>query len=804
MLQDFRLAVRALRTNPAYTVVAVVALALGIGANVAIFSAVYAVLLAPLPYPRPEQLVVPISVNTERGLDRVSVSFADYQDYRAMRDVFSGVSLIQSFGADLTGAGDPERVDAARVTSDFFPVLGTPAILGRVLGEGDFRAGPAAVAVISEGLWRRAFGADPSIAGRTVRLGGRPLDVVGVVAQAAGYPADVDLWTPLNVAGIGEDERTRRDNFIFGAVARLAPGVSVEQASARVAAVALRVARQFPESRGQWTAEVIPIRDFVVERDLRQALLVLLAAVGAVLLIVCVNVANLLLARGTARAREMAIRLALGAGRRQLLRQLAVEHAVLGAAGGLAGVVMAYWMIRALLLVAPEGVPFADRIALDSAALVAALAITLLCVLGFGVLPALTGSRARPVEALRETAAVGGGRGGRLRDLLVVGQMAIASVLLIVAGLMMRSFSVLTAVDPGADVERVIGGRISVAPARYPTPDERARFLSTLIDALAAQPGVAAAAATSYLPVGGPGFGLGRVFLPEGRPEPPAGRDVDALWNVVTPDYFRTVGIPILQGRAFDRRDTSDSRPVIIVSRTFARSMFGSEDPIGRRVRSWRDENLHREIVGVVDDVRYAGLSDAEASLVYVPHAQQGWSGMVVALRSHGDPAALASVLRREVTRLDPEIAVADVGTMSEFASASIARERFSSMLLAAFGLTALTLAAIGIYGVMAYAVARRTRELGVRSAMGASPRRLAGHVLRRGLWLTGAGTAVGLMAGVWAAHAMEGLLFGVKATDAITFAGAPVVLSLIALAACYAPARRAARVDPVTALRAD
>jgi putative ABC transport system permease protein len=359
-------------------------------------------------------------------------------------------------------------------------------------------------------------------------------------------------------------------------------------------------------------------------------------------------------------------------------------------------------------------------------------------------------------------------------------------------------------VDPGADVDHVIAGRISVPLARYREPDDRARFVKALIDGLAARPGVVAAAATSYLPVGGPGFGLGRVFLAEGRPEPPAGSDVDALWNVVTPAYFRTVGIPLLQGRAFDDRDADASTPVIIVSRTFARLMFGEENPVGRRVRSWRDENVLREIVGVVGDVRFSGLADDQASLVYVPHAQQGWSGMVVAIRAAGDPTPLAAVLRQEVARLDPELAVAGVGTMAGFASASIARERFSTMLLGAFGITALLLAAIGIYGVMAYAVGRRARELGVRSAMGATPRQLAVEVLGRGLSLTAAGTALGLGAGIFAAQALEGLLFGVKATDAATFAAAPIVLAAVAIAACLAPARRASRVDPVTALRAE
>lgn len=804
MFQDLRLGVRTLWKSPAYTSVAVLALALGIGANVAIFSAVYAVLLAPLPYPEPHQLVVPISINTARGFDRVNVCFADFEDYRAMRDVFAGMSLIQPFGVDLTGGGEPERIEAARVTTDFFSVLGTRPLVGRVLSSADFQAGAPLVAVISEGLWRRRFASDPAVSERELRLGGRPVQIVGVLPQTAVYPADTQAWLALDVSLLGRDERTRRDNFIFSAIARLSPTASLEHARTRVEAIAERVARDFPEARRHWSADVVTLRQFIVENELQRALLVLLAGVAAVLLIVCVNVASLLLARGTARAREMAIRLALGAKRGRLVRQLVIEHGVLGAAGGVAGVILSYWMIRALLLLAPEGIPFADRISLDMAALLAAVGITLLCVLGFGIIPALTASSARPIDALRQATAIGGGRGGRLRDGLVVAQMAVASVLLIAAGLLTRSFVTLANVDPGADVERVIAGRISVPAARYRTLVDRARFVKTLVDDLGREPGVTAAAATSYLPVGGPGFGLGRVFLPEGRPEPPAAPDVGAAWNVITPDYFRTVGIPLLQGRFFDDRDDDAATPVIIISHTFARSMFGDENPIGRRVRSWRDENVLREIVGVVADVRYGGLADDESSLVYVPHAQQGWSGMVIAVRAAGDPASLASVMRRQLNRLDGELALADVGTMAEFASASIARERFSTMLLSAFAVSALTLASIGVYGVMAYTVGRRTRELGVRSAMGATPRQLASAVLGRGLWLTAAGTVIGIIIGVFAARALEGLLFGVTATDAVTFAAAPFVLAFAALAACYAPARRASRVDPVIALRAE
>jgi len=802
MFHDLRLAVRTLRKSPAYTVVAVLALALGIGANVAIFSAVYVVLLAPLPYPEPDRVVIPVSTNTERAIEFASVSYADFEDYRAQRDIFTDVAVYTEFGADVTGDGVPERADASSVSSRYFAALGAHPLLGRTFIESDHAPGAPEVVVISEGLWERRFGRDPAATSRDLRVAGRPVHVVGVMPEDAAHPADVDVWLPFRAATLEDDQRTRRDNFIFGCVARLQPGVTAAQASARLVSIALRVAREFPASRAQWSARVVPMREFIVERDLRRTLIVLAAAVGAVLVIVCVNVANLLLARGTSRKREMAVRLALGASRARLVRQLMIENATLGILGGTFGVMQAYWMVGGLVMVAPAGVPFASQIGVNTPALAAAVCATLVSILGFGVLPALTSSRTRPVDAIKAGAEARAT--GRLRDTLVVAQIAIAVLLVAVAALLTRSFVRLLAVAPGADVERVISGRVTLPRARYPEDEDRMRFYATLTERLERHAGVAGAAATSLLPVGGPGFALGRVFLAEGHPAPPAGRDVDAIWSVVTPSYFKTVGIRIVRGRDFDPRDTADSTPVIAVSQTFATAVFGSDDPIGRRVRSWRDENLLREIVAVVADVKLGGLADQPEPLVYVPHAQQGWSSMVVVVRAAADPRALAAVLRTEVERLDPELAVARLATMSEFARASIARERFGSTLLAAFSTLAVVLAAIGIYGVMAYSVTGRTRELGVRTAIGATPRQLAAIVMRRGLALTIGGTALGMGAAAAAAQTIEGLLFGITATDAVTFAGTPILLAVVALAACYVPARRASRIDPSVALRSE
>jgi putative ABC transport system permease protein len=807
MLQDLRFAVRALLKTPGYTAVALAALALGLGANTAIFSFVDGMLLRPLPYPHADRLYVPVSINTARLIERGSVGYADYEDWRRESDLFDAVAVFQRGIATLSGGGaDPERVPSLSVSEDFFALVNVQPLAGRVLQPFDQAADASRVAVIGYGLWQRRFGGDPAIVGRTTVIGGVPHEIVGVLPPRATYPEDTQVFLPLVPTRYDQADRERRDNLIFEALARLRPDATPEQAEARMRAIAERVAQENPASRAGWTNGLLPLREYIVEPELKMALFVLLGAVGAVLLIACANLANLSLVRGAGRAREIGVRLAVGASRARVIRQLLAESLVLGVAGAVLGVGFAALSIDALVAIVPPGAPFVDHVALDARVLAAATAIAL-CTIGFvGVVPAFTASGIHVTAALREGArgAVGGLRSGRLRAAIVVGEVAAAVVLLVAAGLLVRSLDRLTRTPSGVDLDRVLSARLGVPGSRYNTA-QRVDFYRNLLARLSAEPGVQAAAATSYLPAGGGGFGLGRVFLAQGQPEPPAGPDVPAMWTVATPDYFRALGIPLVSGRVFDDRDSPTGPPAIIVSRAFATNMFGDQNPIGRRVRSWRDENVYREIVGVVADVSLNSLADPARSVVYVPHAQQGWGNMTLALRAaSGDPARLTNTLRRVMRELDPELALAEVGTLAVFARNSIARERVSATLMSGLALVAVALATLGIYGVMSYSVSQRRQEMGVRLALGAAPRDVYRLVFLRGIGLTAAGLVIGLGMALATVRLMTSLLYQTSAFDPVAFGGMALVLAVTATIACLVPARRAAGSDPLMALRSE
>jgi putative ABC transport system permease protein len=535
-------------------------------------------------------------------------------------------------------------------------------------------------------------------------------------------------------------------------------------------------------------------------------LYVLNGAVTAVLLIACANLANLTLVRGAGRAREMGVRLALGASRPRLLRQLVTESTVLGIAGGVLGIALALAALPGLMALVPAGVPFLDHVTLDARVMLASAVLTAITIVIVGMLPAFSTSAVAVNSVLKE-----GGRGtsqGRrvsiLRSTLVAVEVAAAVVLLVAAGVLLRSLHRASTASTGADIDRVLAAKIGVPGARY-SPPQRTALFRDLLSNLAAEPGVQAAAITSYLPAGGGGFGLGRVFLPEGRPEPPAGQDVPAMWVVVSPDYFRALGIALISGRPFADRDAMNATPVMIVSASFAARMFPQQSPLGRRVRSWRDENVYREIVGVAADVPFSSLTDRNQAMVYVPHAQQGWGGMTIALRAAaGAPEMLTSTLRRTVRALDPELALSDIGTMEVFARNSIGRERLSAMLVGLLAALALVLAVVGVYGVMSYSVSLRREEMGLRLALGAAPRDLYRLVLARGLALTGAGLVAGLAGAVWTNQALEGLLYQTSAFDPLSFSAMTVLMLATAFVACWLPARRAASADPLATLRTE
>jgi putative ABC transport system permease protein len=808
MLQDSRYALRTLLKTPGYTLVAVLALALGIGANAAIFSFVDVLLLRPLPYPHADRLFVPVSIHRARNLDRASISYADYEDWRRETDLFDAVAVFQPSSTTLTSdTGDAETVSTAIVSEDYFRLTEVLPLMGRGLGPADTAFDASSrVVVIASGLWQRRFGGDPAIVGQQVRVGGLPHTIVGVLPPRATYPEETQLFLPLVHRRFAPEDLQRRDNLIFLGLARLADGVTREQAEARMQAIAARLAQEDPAARQGWTNGLVPLREYIVDPPMRIALYALFGAVGAVLLIACANLANLTLVRGAGRAREMGVRLALGASRGRLVRQLAAESLLLGLFGGVLGLAAAWAAVPALASLVPPTAPFIEFVALDGRVLVVAAALTLVTVAGVGLLPAFTTSAVDPAGALRDGArgASHGRATSAVRNTLVVAEIAIAVVLLVSAGLLVRSLGRITSTAPGVDLDRVLAARIGVPGARY-TPARRVEFFRTLSASLNEQAGVQAAAATSFVPAGGGGFGLGRVFLAEGAPEPPAGPDVPAMWTVITSDYFRVVGIPLVEGRTFDDRDASDSRPVIIVSESFAARMFPNGDASGRRVRSWRDENVYREIVGIVRDVPFDSLRDRNQSIVYVPHAQQGWGGMTVVVRAEsGSPASLAPALRQVVRSLDPELALSNVGTLEVFARNSVAQERLSAVLMGALAALALGLAVLGVYGIMSYSVSLRRREMGLRLALGAAPRDLYRLVLRRGLLLTGVGLAIGLAGAVAASRALQGLLFEIDPFDPVAFAGMVIALGVTALVASIIPARRAARADPLVALRAD
>jgi putative ABC transport system permease protein len=806
MLQDLRYAVRALIKTPGYTFIALLALALGIGANTAIFSFVDVMLLRPLPYANADRLFATISMNPARGSTRSNVTYADYEDWKR-EGLFEAVTLLQSGSASISGEpGDPERVEALTAGADFFNVINVQPVAGRVLGPADTAANVPRVVVIGHGLWQRRFAGDPGAVGRDIRIGGVPHAIVGVLGPRAIYPEATDVVLPLVPSRFAAEDLSRRDNMMFEGLARLSPKIPREEAEARMRAIAARVERENPSSRTGWTNGLVPLREYIVASDLSVALYVLLAAVGAVLLIACANLANLTLVRGAGRTREMGVRMALGASRRQLIRQLAIESALIGIVGGTIGVVLATAAVPALAGLVPAGTPFVSYVTIDTRVLALTAAMTLAAIVCVGVLPAISTSGIDTTRALKEGArgATQARRTTTLRNALVVGEISLAVVLLVAAGLLVRSLDQVTRTASGADIDRVLSARIGVPGSRYTFP-QRLEFFQKLVSELEASPGVEAAAITSYLPAGGGGFGLGRVFLFEGQPEPPASADVPAQWFVVSPHYFRALGIPLVSGRSFDDRDGAKTTPVMIVSESFAQKMFPNQDPIGRRVRSWRDENVYREIVGVARDVAIESLTDQGRAIVYVPHAQQGWGGMTIAVRAAtGSPEQLTSTLRRIVSGLDPELPLANIGTMEVFARESIARERLSASLMTVLAALALTLAVIGVYGIMSYSVTLRRQEMGVRLALGASPRDLYRLVLRRGTALTALGLVLGLGGAIAASRALETLLYRTSAFDPVAFGGMAALLATTAFVACVLPARRAANSDPLTALRSE
>ncbi len=816
MLTDLRFALRQLWKNPGFTLVAVLALALGIGANTAIFSVVNAVLLKPLPFPEPERLVAVGSVRlrdaTAAGVD--AVSYADFFDFRARARSFAALACYYENGFALTSGPEAQGVRGLVVASGFFDAVGLRPFLGRGFAREDEApgGGPGGLkTVLSHALWQRQFRGDPGALGQRLTVNGLVFTVVGVMPAGAQFPvqsAAIDLYLPLAMDAIATDgdkpATEQRGAHMLRAVGRLLPGVPVEQAQAELRAIAADLEKQYPDSNTYFSASAMPLREEMIG-DVRLALWVLCGAVGCVLLIACANVANLLLARASARGREIAVRTALGAGRGRIVRQLLTESVALAALGGALGLAIAVAGTRALVALVPQSIPLASDISLDGTVLAFTLLVSLGTGIVFGLVPALQAAGAGPALALKA-----GGRGNtggrhRRRDALVGVEGSLALVLLVGAGLLMRSFAHLGRVDPGFRMDHLLTARVGLADAAYPKPADIAGFFDRLLERVRAIPGVRAASAIAPLPL--TGSQMTTSFDIEERPLP-EGRQATAPIRLAQADYFKTMGIPLLQGRVFDEKDNLQSKLVIVVNERFARENYPGQDPVGKRIKpGWSidKETPWREIIGVVANVRHRNLYAEHSPEMYLPAAQVPFGFTTLVVRAAvADPASLAPAVRAALAETDRSVPLTNVRVFEEYLSRSLARPRFNALLLSVFAGVALVLTAVGVYGVMAYSVAQRTGEIGVRMALGAQQGSIFRLVVGEGMTLVAISIGLGLAGALALTRLLSSLLYGVGAWDPLTFGVISLLIVLVAFLACWLPARRAARVNPIEALRAE
>ncbi|HEY2852018.1 MAG TPA: ABC transporter permease [Gemmatimonadaceae bacterium] len=798
--QDTRYALRVLGRGRAFVVIAILTLALGVGANTAIFSVVRGVLLRALPYPEPARLVAIQSVI--RG-STAAVSPPDFFDWRSQARSFAGMAAFFLSTTNLTGNGEPERLTQARVSANFFDVLGVRPVHGRGFVAGEDAPSAPRVAVLSDGLWRRRFGADPSVIGRTIDLDDAPTTVIGVAPADLHRPWDVDLWLTTRFAPSDVAAGARGARWIE-VVGRLAPGASLGSAGAEMSAIAGRLERLDQRHNLDVTSRVMPLQEELVGH-VRGPLMVLLGAVGFVMLIACVNVASLSLGRTAGREMELAVRTALGAGRGRLVRQILTESMVLSLGAGIVGIVLAMLGTRALVLLAPGELPLLNAVHVDGVVLAFALLLTITSGLLFGLVPAVQGSR-RAVEGRLRAGSRGNSLGGgRLRQILVVAEVALAITLLAGAGLLLRSFGQLTAVDPGFQSARVTTFSLSLSPVRYPDAARQEQFASALLARLDRLPGVTGSGISFSLPLSGGGFSLS--FAIGGRPEASGAEEPHAQVRVATADYFRTMGIPLIRGRGFTAEDRAGGDRVLLISAEAARRYWPNEDAIGQTLETgWHRDGraLGGRIVGIVGDVRQFSLASRPQPGIYAPLAQWPLDEMSVVMRSSGPATAVLAGARDVVHQLDSSLPVYDARPLSDVVRESIAERRFYAALLATFAALALALAAVGIYGVIAYSVQQRRRELGIRIALGASWPQVIMMVMRQGMSLTLLGAALGLVGAALLTRVLRGQLFGVSATDPLTFVAVPLILVAVAALACVVPARRAVGIDPASAIRSE
>ena len=800
MFSDLRYAVRQLIKSPGFTIVAVLTLALGIGACTAIFSVVNGVLLRPLDYPEPERLMV-LRETQLPDYPEFSVSPLNFLDWEKQATSFASMAAYGGAPLNFTGDAEPQRLIGVRVTGHYFDVYGIKAVIGRTLLPEEDTPGKDRVVFISNPFWQRAFAGDASVLGRSLQLNGEPYTVVGVAPAGFGAASKVDAWVPMAFRPDEVASDTRGAHYI-SATGRLKPGVTPAQADAELKVIAAQLAKQYPDSNKGWSAFAKPLLEYTV-RDVHDVLYTLLGAVGCVLLIACANIANLLLSRASARSREISIRAALGAGRARLIRQLLTESVLLSLLGGGAGILLARWGLDALLALAPANLPRVSSIQLDGTVFAGSMALSVATGLIFGLAPAWLAARTDVNEALKQgtRGSTEGGAQGRLRSALVVLEVAASLVLLAGAGLLARSFVALAHVDPGFNPEHATVMRLTLPAKKYGKPEQRLAFADALIARLTTLPGVQAVGLAQSMPLIND-YVLG--FNVEGRPRGSDAEMPNTNYYSVTPDYFRAMGVRLMSGRLFTAGDNATAPRVAIINETMAKQVFPHENPIGKRINITQGNDAWREIVGVVSDMRHYGVDHATTNQSYEPFAQVPFTGLNIVIRTEGDPGPLLGTLRPTVYAVDKDQPVGSVRPLEDILSDSISRQRFTMTLLTVFSLVALLIAAVGIYGVMAYNVTQRTSEIGIRMALGAQPADVLRLVFAQGSKLVGLGLVLGLVIAFAGARAVESILFNTSAHDPLTLAGITLLLAAVAALACLLPARRAARVDPIVALRAE
>ena len=805
VIQDMRFALRMFSKNPAFTAIAVLALALGIGANSAIFSVVDAILLKPLPYKNPDQLVMVWENATHLGFPKNTPSPANFLDWRQQATVFEGMAAFAEQSFNLTGAGEPERLDGHRVSANLFDLLGVTPIIGRNFVPDEDKPGTK-VAILNEALWKRRFGGSPSVIGQAITLNGESYTVVGVVKSTVRLPAFENwrdqLWVPL---AFSSEEAAQRGNHFLETIARMKPGVTLSQAQSEMQTIAARLAQEYPRYNVRIGAVVNPLHEEIVG-NMKPALLILLGAVAFVLLIACSNVANLLLARAAVRQKEIALRLALGADRARLTKQLLVESVMLSVLGGIIGLGLAYAGLKILSGFIPPDVAQADNIAINPMVLLFTLLVAVVTGLLFGLVPASQASHFNLTDTLKEGGrdSSGGARGKRLRSSLVITEVAVSFILLIGAGLLINSFMHLRNLDPGFRADHLLTLKVDLPELKYPDNARRSAFFEEAVRRIQALPGVQSVAVAGNLPFTYNGDSMGIAV--EGIPDPPTDQWPDVIYRTIGPGYFGVMGIPLVRGRDFNDQDTLESTPTVIVSERTANHYWPNQDPIGKRLKPGETtgDRPWRTVIGVVKDVRQNDFIAEPKMQMYLSYKQmmkQAPNALIV--RTAVDPMTLASAVRTAIWSVDKDQPVANIQSMEQIVAGAVARQRFSMVLLGIFAALALVLAAVGIYGVMSYSVAQQTREIGIRIALGATRSNVLNMTVMQGLKLVGTGLICGLAVAFVLTRVMASLLFGISATDPVTFISIAVFLLGVALVATYLPALRATRIDPMIALRA-